>query len=155
AGRARGHRGLPLRVGPGPDEPVRAPDERLLAVDAGQEPGRRDRPGRVPPVPAGPDRRRVRRAEGPDEAAGGTASMSSGDKTEEPTPKKLRDAREKGQVPQSRDATSTALLIVVFGYIAVMWHPALARFKAEFDLIPRLYERPIDSAPAAPLPPTP
>ena len=72
--------------------------------------------------------------------------MSSGEKTEEPTPKKLRDAHEKGQVPQSRDATSTALLIVVFGYIAAMWHPALARFKAEFDLIPRLYERPFDEA---------
>jgi type III secretion protein U len=72
--------------------------------------------------------------------------MSSGEKTEEPTPKKLRDAREKGQVAQSRDATSTALLIVLFAYIAAIWHPALARFKAEFDLIPRLYERPLAEA---------
>jgi type III secretion protein U len=72
--------------------------------------------------------------------------MSSGDKTEEPTPKKLRDAREKGQVAQSRDATSTALLIVLFAYIAAMWNPALARLKAEFDLIPRLYERRFEEA---------
>jgi type III secretion protein U len=72
--------------------------------------------------------------------------MSTGDKTEEPTPKKLRDAREKGQVAQSRDATSTALLIVLFAYIAAMWHPALVRLKAEFDLIPRLYDRPFDEA---------
>jgi type III secretion protein U len=72
--------------------------------------------------------------------------MSTGDKTEEPTPKKLRDAREKGQVPQSREATSTALLIVLLAYIATMWHPALARLKAEFDLIPRLYERPFEEA---------
>jgi len=72
--------------------------------------------------------------------------MSTGEKTEEPTPKKLRDAREKGQVAQSRDATSTALLIVLFAYIAAMWKPALARLKAEFDLIPRLYERPLQEA---------
>ena len=57
--------------------------------------------------------------------------MSSGEKTEEPTPKKLREAREKGQVAQSRDVTSTALLIVIFAYIAVMWHPVLARLKAD------------------------
>src|SRR5262249_14990912 len=85
-------------------------------------------------------------AGGPDEAARRTASMSTGDKTEEPTPKKLRDAREKGQVAQSRDATSTALLIVLFAYIAAMWRPALVRLKAQFDLIPRLYERPFDEA---------
>ena len=29
----------------------------------------------------------------------------SGDKTEKPTPKKLADARKKGQVPKSRDVT--------------------------------------------------
>ena len=72
--------------------------------------------------------------------------MSTGDKTEEPTPKKLRDARQKGQVAQSRDATSTALLIVLFAYIAAKWNPALVRLKAEFDLIPRLYERPFEEA---------
>ena len=37
-----------------------------------------------------------------------------GDKTEMPTPKKLRDAREKGQVCTSKDIVSTALLIVLF-----------------------------------------
>ncbi len=38
----------------------------------------------------------------------------SGEKTEMPTPKKLRDAREKGQVCTSKDIVSTALLIVMF-----------------------------------------
>ena len=33
-----------------------------------------------------------------------------GDKTEKPTPKKLLDARRKGQVPKSRDLTSTVEL---------------------------------------------
>ena len=35
----------------------------------------------------------------------------SGDKTEKPTPKKLRDARKKGEVPKSKEVTSTAGLL--------------------------------------------
>src|SRR5687768_13674497 len=35
-----------------------------------------------------------------------------GDKTEQPTPKKLQDARKKGQVPKSKDVTSTVELLV-------------------------------------------
>ncbi|HUG22594.1 type III secretion system export apparatus subunit SctU [Piscinibacter sp.] len=37
-----------------------------------------------------------------------------GDKTEQPTTKKLRDARKKGQVPKSRDVSSTAALLAWF-----------------------------------------
>ena len=45
----------------------------------------------------------------------------SGDKTEQPTPKKLQDARKKGQVAKSRDVTSTVTLFValVFALLAV------------------------------------
>ena len=43
---------------------------------------------------------------------------SSGEKTELPTPKKLRDAREKGQVCTSKDIVSTAILVVLFGVLA-------------------------------------
>jgi len=43
-----------------------------------------------------------------------------GEKTEEPTPKKLRDAREKGQVCTSKDIVSTALLIVLMVTVAVI-----------------------------------
>ena len=39
---------------------------------------------------------------------------SSGEKTEMPTQKKLRDARQKGQVCTSKDVVSTAILIVMF-----------------------------------------
>ncbi|MBQ9430928.1 MAG: type III secretion system export apparatus subunit SctU [Kiritimatiellae bacterium] len=39
---------------------------------------------------------------------------SSGEKTEMPTQKKLRDARQKGQVCTSKDVVSTAILIVLF-----------------------------------------
>lgn len=41
------------------------------------------------------------------------------EKTEQPTAKKLRDARKKGQVPNSKDVTSTALLIVIFTYFGL------------------------------------
>ena len=45
---------------------------------------------------------------------------SSGEKTEMPTPKKLRDARQKGQVCTSKDITSTAILVVLFALLAWM-----------------------------------
>ena len=45
---------------------------------------------------------------------------SAGEKTEMPTPKKLRDARQKGQVCSSKDITSTAILIVLFAVLAWM-----------------------------------
>ena len=42
---------------------------------------------------------------------------SSGEKTEMPTPKKLRDARQKGQVCNSKDIVSTAILVVLFALL--------------------------------------
>jgi flagellar biosynthetic protein FlhB len=42
----------------------------------------------------------------------------SGEKTEEPTPKKLADARKKGQVAKSQDMTSAVLFLVGFGVLA-------------------------------------
>ena len=47
------------------------------------------------------------------------ADESTGEKTEMPTEKKLRDAREKGQVCTSKDIVSTALLIVMFFLVAL------------------------------------
>ena len=45
---------------------------------------------------------------------------SSGEKTEMPTPKKLRDARDKGQVCTSKDIVSTAILVVMFALLGWM-----------------------------------
>ncbi len=42
----------------------------------------------------------------------------AGEKTEKATPKKLRDARKKGDVAKSRDITSTFGLIFTFG---ILW----------------------------------
>lgn len=49
--------------------------------------------------------------------------QDSGDKTEQPTPKKLLDARKKGQVPKSRDLSSTVTLMVaaVLALLAAGW----------------------------------
>ncbi|MCQ2388869.1 MAG: type III secretion system export apparatus subunit SctU [Kiritimatiellae bacterium] len=43
-----------------------------------------------------------------------------GEKTEMPTPKKLRDARQKGQVCTSKDVVSTALLVVLLAILGSM-----------------------------------
>ena len=45
---------------------------------------------------------------------------STGEKTEMPTQKKLRDARQKGQVCTSKDIVSTAILIVLFALLGWM-----------------------------------
>ncbi|MDR1457802.1 MAG: type III secretion system export apparatus subunit SctU [Puniceicoccales bacterium] len=45
----------------------------------------------------------------------------SGEKTEMPTPKKLRDARKKGQVCKSTDVISTSLLIGLYAYVGLGW----------------------------------
>ena len=48
-------------------------------------------------------------------------SESSGEKTEEPTPKKLRDARKKGQVAQSQDVNKLFVTITGFQLLLVMY----------------------------------
>lgn len=45
-------------------------------------------------------------------------SGSSGEKTEQPTDKKIRDARKKGQVSKSNDVNIAWLLIVIFSFLA-------------------------------------
>jgi type III secretion protein U len=47
---------------------------------------------------------------------------SSSEKTEQPTNKKLRDLRKKGQVPVSKEVVSTAMIVVIFGYFTYAWH---------------------------------
>lgn len=45
------------------------------------------------------------------------AQDSGQEKTEEATPKRLREARKKGQVPKSRDVTTIVVLICVMGFL--------------------------------------
>ena len=44
----------------------------------------------------------------------------SSEKTEEPTAKKLRDARDKGQIAKSQDVTTAVLMCTLFAVIAVL-----------------------------------
>ena len=55
---------------------------------------------------------------------------NSGDKTEKPTPKRLLDARKKGDVPKSRDLGSTVTLIVWLALFAALALPAHDRLQA-------------------------
>ncbi|HCP45072.1 MAG TPA: flagellar biosynthesis protein FlhB [Deltaproteobacteria bacterium] len=58
------------------------------------------------------------------------------DKTEEPTPKRREDYRKKGQVAQSRDLASVAVLLSVTS-ILVVWAPSLLSICSElcYDLM--------------------
>ena len=64
-----------------------------------------------------------------------------GDKTEQPTPKRLRDARKKGDVAKSRDVTATAtllvwLLVLVFG-AGFAGSRIMSLFDAGFTMVAR------------------
>ena len=58
---------------------------------------------------------------------------SNGDKTEEPTPKKLEDARKKGQVARSTDVTTALSLLVFFAMLKVMVGYIGDRFMGGFN----------------------
>ena len=47
-------------------------------------------------------------------------SESGQEKTEEPTEKKIQDAREKGEVARSREVTAATVTIAGFGYLAIL-----------------------------------
>ncbi|MEE4377507.1 MAG: type III secretion system export apparatus subunit SctU [Candidatus Competibacteraceae bacterium] len=57
------------------------------------------------------------------------------EKTEQPTPKKLRDARKKGQVASSKEVASAALILALFAFLWGMAGIYLADFK-ELILLP-------------------
>jgi len=48
-------------------------------------------------------------------------SKDSAEKTEKATPKKLKDARKKGDVSKGRDVTSVASLIAQISVFALVW----------------------------------
>ena len=62
-----------------------------------------------------------------------------GEKTEMPTPKKLRDARQKGQVCTSKDIVSTALLVVLMYLAAALCGMFIEEMEQLFAYIGRSY----------------
>jgi len=67
---------------------------------------------------------------------------ASGEKSEMPTPKRLRDARKKGQVAKSTDVTSTFLIICLFAYFSSSWRSNLVELQNMITLAPHYYEVP-------------
>src|SRR3989338_11416946 len=67
-----------------------------------------------------------------------------GDKSEEPTPHRLREAREKGQVAKSREITTAFLLLLtyfLFRYLGdFMWKNLAEMAQAVFQLVPEARE---------------
>ncbi len=57
----------------------------------------------------------------------------SGEKTEEPTPKKLREARERGEVPRSKELSSAAVLLAAGAALAASAEGALVNVRGCMD----------------------
>jgi type III secretion protein U len=54
-------------------------------------------------------------------------------KTEEPTPRRLREARRRGEVPKSRELVSAAALFAALGALAIVTPPLVGAFRAFFE----------------------
>jgi type III secretion protein U len=67
-------------------------------------------------------------------------------KTEQPTPKRLRDARKKGQVAKSREIVSTLLLFAIFIFFGFSWPYQMERFKEMVLLPTHFYQVPFEEA---------
>ena len=67
-------------------------------------------------------------------------NQSGGEKTEEPTPKKLQDARNEGQVPFSMELNTAVLLLVGFCLLAVFgtWFCQAAAVTIRFSIMEAL-----------------
>lgn len=73
-------------------------------------------------------------------------SESSGEKTEEPTEKKIRDARKKGQVAKSADVSSTWLLICAFTFLSIGKNFYVEHLKQMIILPTHFYDAPFEDA---------
>lgn len=69
-------------------------------------------------------------------------SESSSEKTEQPTPKRLREARKKGQVFKSRDLEAFIVLVAIFGAIAFSQHYMATQFRELMEACFQIVSRP-------------
>ncbi len=68
----------------------------------------------------------------------------SGEKTEEPSSKKIDDSRKKGQVWKSKDLTGVAVFLTGMGVVKVMWPLVQSELKALFDFSFERLAHPVD-----------
>ncbi|GAA0609473.1 flagellar biosynthesis protein FlhB [Sporichthya brevicatena] len=71
---------------------------------------------------------------------------SDGDKTEKPTPKKLREARKEGQIPRSQDIGAWAGVLAACYLLQFTIHLASPRLRALFHRISQLIAEPTEEA---------
>ena len=62
-------------------------------------------------------------------------SGSSGEKTELPTPKKERDARQRGEIARSQEAVTAGSLLAVILYLWLAWGDITRRLIGLFDVV--------------------
>jgi len=67
------------------------------------------------------------------------SQQSSGEKTEQPTPKKLRDSRKKGQVARSQEVVTTVSLMSAIAYIWFSWDATFTRLVGLMDQVASLH----------------
>ena len=70
----------------------------------------------------------------------------SGEKTEQPTPKRLRDAREKGQVAKSQDVPSALVVMAVAVYLLAMAPDMLSRILQMGEIPMLVMNQPFEQA---------
>jgi type III secretion protein U len=68
------------------------------------------------------------------------------EKTEPPTPKRLADARKKGQVAQSKDVVTAALTVTIFAYFWATWGTFVQRMTDILTFPPQFYDLPFSEA---------
>lgn len=68
------------------------------------------------------------------------------DKTEHPTPKRLRDAREKGDLCKSQDVPSALIVLGIAGYVAVMGESAFQSLQSMAELVFSVMHLPFEVA---------
>jgi len=70
----------------------------------------------------------------------------SGEKTEQPTSKRLRDSRKKGEVAKSQDVTTAVLMAATFTTLGVTWEWMLRQLKELMLLPAAFYTLPFEQA---------
>lgn len=73
----------------------------------------------------------------------------SGEKTEQPTEKKLRDARKKGQVAKSRELGTAAVVLAVAGALSLAGASLLQAMRASFAIVLRAIDGSLVASPGA------
>ncbi len=59
----------------------------------------------------------------------------SGEKTEQPSPKKIRDARQKGQIARSQEVVTSASLMSVIAYLWLTWNSTQQKLVELFQIV--------------------